>query len=161
MFPWMLQVKSGTELPDALTVYLFIYLTSLALPFLAWHWIHHPTETLRCQHLNSPITIQHSMGPHKLIMPVFSKAHWLLTGAKAAAWVNLSLDLLHSASEDCSQAGGIITINYFQLCACVEHKTSYEQRLTLPVFRSQAYLVRNDGLIEVFIAHMKKERNIY
>ena len=38
-------------------------------------------------------------GVHKLIMPVCRKAHWLLREAKAAAWVNLSLDLLLSARE--------------------------------------------------------------
>lgn len=162
MFLWMLQVKSGTYLvmPDAWTVYLSIRLTYLALPFLPWHWIHHPSKTLCYQHLNSPITIQHSMGPHKLIMPMFSKDHWLLREAKAGAWVNLSLDLLGSAGGVCIPEGPIVTINYFQLCACVVHKFCYQQSMKLPVFSSKAYLVKNDWWREVFIARMIEERNI-
>lgn len=75
---------------------------------------------------------------HKLIMPVFSDVHWLLREAKAAAWVNLSLDLLHSARGVCSAEWGIIN-NYFQsdFCAVVQHKFSYQQSITLPLFFKQ------------------------
>lgn len=155
----MLWVKSGTylDMPDALSVYLSICLTRLALPFLPWHWIHHPTEALRYQHLNSPITIQRSMGPHKLITPMFSKAHWLLREAKAAAWVNLSVDLLHSARGVCSSEGGIITI----LCSyalVLSANPAISEAWHFLFFQAKAYLVKNDWWWETCIAQMIEQR---
>lgn len=116
------------------------------LPFLPWHWIHHPTETLRYQHLHSTITIRHSMGPHKLIMPTLSKAHWLLREAKAEAWVDLSLDLLHSAMEVCSN-----NLSYVLVLSTYS-----------PISKAwHFFLLKNDWWWEIFIAQMKEGRKTF
>lgn len=97
----------------------------------------HGTESailLKLPH--SPVTIQCGMGPPILIMPMFSKAHWLLREAKAAAWVNLSLDPLHSARESCSPEG-VIT-NIFNSSPPISEAWDF-------LFaQAKAYLIRND-----------------
>lgn len=154
-------------MPDAFFVYLSICLLCLALPFLPWHWIHHPTVAVHYQRLHSPITIQRSMESTQTDYASVQQGLIDCWGKQRKqprstwAWTCCTLPGKSAAPR----RGGLLKW-FYVLDLSTNHRISKAQHFLF--FQAKAYLVRNDwwwgnlsGIYETFNWAAKREKVRY
>lgn len=79
-------LAADSDMPDALSVYLFVCLLTYHLP---WHWIHQPCcrSSLPMMAI-APLSFKATWVHYKMIIAMFTRVHWLQREGKAAARVS-------------------------------------------------------------------------